>query len=210
MDNIKCPNCGQENQNSNLRCIHCNAKLNSTESSGNFLNVDYSKETAKNIYSNTKKVSHIATAILIIILIPWFLIGIAFFEISLYSIVNDNINSKGYLQTEGKLVDYVDCQYDEGKELCKGLYEYTVDDVTYNGSPNSLSNRSGFKNITTVKYNPNNPNEYVMDSGWNTLLIVGIIIIAVALIIFISGRRALKNLAKKINETVKDNQVINI
>ena len=105
---------------------------------------------------------------------------------------------------------YVDCQYDEGKELCKGLYEYTVDDVTYNGSPNSLSNRSGFKNITTVKYNPNNPNEYVMDSGWNTLLIVGIIIIAVALIIFISGRRALKNLAKKINETVKDNQVINI
>ena len=60
-----------------------------------------------------------------------------------------------------------------------------------------------------VKYNPNNPSEYVMNSGWNTLLIAGIIILIVALVIFISVKKALKNMAKKINETVKYNQVAN-
>lgn len=210
MDNIKCPNCGQENQNTNLRCIYCNAELKPIEQSSNFLNVDYSQENAKTIQSNTKKAGHIANIILVIVLIPWFLIGIAFVGISSYSMMNDNGKSKGYLETEGKLVDYVDCQYDEdGAELCNGLYEYTVDGTTYKGSPNLLSNRSGFKSTITVKYNPNNPSEYVMNSGWNTLLIAGIIILIVALVIFISVKKALKNMAKKINETVKYNQVAN-
>lgn len=48
-----------------------------------------------------------------------------------------------------------------------------------------------------------------MNSGWNTLLIAGIIILIVALVIFISVKKALKNMAKKINETVKYNQVAN-
>lgn len=210
MDNIKCPNCGQENQNTNLRCIYCNAELKPIEQSSNFLNVDYSQENAKAIQSNTKKAGHIANIILVIVLIPWFLIGIAFVGISSYSMMNDNGKSKGYLETEGKLVDYVDCQYDEdGAELCNGLYEYTVDGTTYKGSPNLLSDHSGFKSTITVKYNPNNPSEYVMNSGWNTLLIAGIIILIVALVIFISVKKALKNMAKKINETVKYNQVAN-
>ena len=210
MDNIKCLNCGQENQNTNLRCIYCNAELKPIEQSSNFLNVDYSQENAKAIQSNTKKAGHIANIILVIVLIPWFLIGIAFVGISSYSMMNDNGKSKGYLETEGKLVDYVDCQYDEdGAELCNGLYEYTVDGTTYKGSPNLLSDRSGFKSTITVKYNPNNPSEYVMNSGWNTLLIAGIIILIVALVIFISVKKALKNMAKKINETVKYNQVAN-
>lgn len=210
MDNIKCPNCGQENQNTNLRCIYCNAELKPIEQSSNFLNVDYSQENAKAIQSNTKKAGHIANIILVIVLIPWFLIGIAFVGISSYSMMNDNGKSKGYLETEGKLVDYVDCQYDEdGAELCNGLYEYTVDGTTYKGSPNLLSDYSGFKSTITVKYNPNNPSEYVMNSGWNTLLIAGIIILIVALVIFISVKKALKNMAKKINETVKYNQVAN-
>ena len=48
-----------------------------------------------------------------------------------------------------------------------------------------------------------------MNSGCNTLLIVGIIILVIALVIFISVKKTLKNMAKKINETVKDNQVAN-
>lgn len=49
MDNIKCPNCGQENQNTNIRCIHCGTELNHIESNSNFLNVDYSQENEKKL-----------------------------------------------------------------------------------------------------------------------------------------------------------------
>ena len=31
MDNIKCPNCGYENKNSNIRCEVCNNELNHIE-----------------------------------------------------------------------------------------------------------------------------------------------------------------------------------
>ena len=209
MDNIKCPNCGQENQNTNIRCIHCGTELNHIESNSNFLNVDYSQENEKNINSNIKKFSHIATAILVIVLIPWFIIGTAFIVISLCAIISDNSKANGYLQTEGKLVDYVDCQYDEdGNELCNGLYEYIVDGTIYKGSPNLSSNRSGFKKSITVRYNKNNPSEYVMDSGFNTLLIVGIINLGVTLIIFTAAKIELKKIPEKLNKTLKDNQVI--
>ena len=209
MDNIKCPNCGQENQNTNIRCVHCGTELNHIESNSNFLNVDYSQENEKNINSNIKKFSHIATAILVIVLIPWFIIGTAFIVISSCAIISDNSKAKGYLQTEGKLVDYVDCQYDEdGNELCNGLYEYIVDGTTYKGSPNLSSNRSGFKKSITVRYNTDNPSEYVMDSGFNTLLIVGIIILGVILIIFVAAKIELKKIPEKLNKTLKDNQVI--
>ena len=196
MDNIKCPNCGQENQNSNLRCIHCNAKLNSTESSGNFLNVDYSKETAKNIYSNTKKVSHIATAILIIILIPWFLGGLVFIGIYLYLNITDHNKAKNYFKTDAKLIKY-DCFYDEEGNECSAIYEYIVDGVTYRVSPNVISNSSGFKQTTTVRYNPDDPNEYVIDFDWSYLLITGIIIDSIVTLIFIILK---KSINKKLDE----------
>lgn len=47
-----------------------------------------------------------------------------------------------------------------------------------------------------------------MDSGFNTLLIVGIIILGVTLIIFITAKIELKKIPEKLNKTLKDNQVI--
>lgn len=204
MNTIKCPNCGYENKNTNIRCEACGKELNHIEQSDNFLNNDYQKNV-KTIDLGSKKVKCITSVILIFVLVPWFLIGLFFIGVSSYSSITDNNKSKNYLETEGKLVSYENCQYDDGDELCSGVYEYTVSGVTYKGSPNLLSNRSGFKQTIIVKYNPNNPNEYVIDSGWNWLLIVGIIIVSVVVVIFISVKLSIKKLSKKVKNIEKEN-----
>lgn len=141
---------------------------------------------------------------MIFIFSPWFLIGLVFIGVSSYSNISDNNKSKNYLETEGILVSYENCQYDDdGDELCNAVYEYTVNGVTYKGSPNLLSNRSGFKQTATVKYNPNNPSEYVMNLGWNGLLIVGIIMVTVVLVIFISIKISIKKPSEKANDIKK-------
>ena len=204
MNTIKCPNCGYENKNTNIRCESCGKELNHIEQSDNFLNNDYQKNV-KTIDLGSKKVKGITSVILIFVLAPWFLIGLFFIGVSSYSSITDNNKSKNYLETEGKLVSYENCQYDDGNELCSGVYEYTVSGVTYKGSPNLLSNRSGFKQTIIVKYNPNNPNEYVIDSGWNWLLIVGIIMVTVVVVIFISVKLSIKNSSKKVKNIEKEN-----
>lgn len=204
MNTIKCPNCGYENKNTNIRCESCGKELNHIEQSDNFLNNDYQKNV-KTIDLGSKKVKCITSVILIFVLASWFLIGLFFIGVSSYSSITDNNKSKNYLETEGKLVSYENCQYDDGDELCSGVYEYTVSGVTYKGSPNLLSNRSGFKQTIIVKYNPNNPNEYVIDSGWNWLLIVGIIIVSVVVVIFISVKLSIKNSSKKVKNIEKEN-----
>lgn len=206
MNTIKCTNCGYENKNTNIRCESCGKELNHIEQSDNFLNNDYQKNV-KTIDLGSKKVKCITSVILIFVLASWFLIGLFFIGVSSYSSITDNNKSKNYLETEGKLVSYENCQYDDGDELCSGVYEYTVSGVTYKGSPNLLSNRSGFKQTIIVKYNPNNPNEYVIDSGWNWLLIVGIIIVSVVVVIFILVKNSIKKLSKKVKNIGKENQV---
>lgn len=124
----------------------------------------------------------------------------------MYSNTKDNNKSKNYLETKGYLKSFEDCSYDKDhEELCHAIYEYKVNDVTYNGSPNLLSSRSGFKQTITVKYNPDNPNEYVMDSGWSGLYIFGIIAFIGALVVFI----VIKTIIRKAINSKKDNYVFN-
>lgn len=198
MNTTKCPSCGGENKNTNIRCEFCETELNHTEQNDNFFNIDL----------GSKKIKHIPNIILIVIIAPWFLIGLAFIGISAYSTISDNNKTKNYLETEGKLISYDNCEYDEdGDELCNAIYEYTINGITYKGSPNLLSNRSEFKQVATVKYNPDNPSEYVMNAGWNNLLIFGIIMIIVVLIIFISVKNSLKKLSNQVTNTIeKDSQ----
>ncbi len=204
MNTIICPNCGHENKNTNIKCESCGTELNHVEQSNNFLNNDYSQLNVKTIDLGSKNVKHISSVILIFMLAPWFLFGLIFIGVSSYSSINDNNKSKNYLETEGKLVGYENCQYDDdGDELCDGVYEYTVNGVTYKGSPNLVSNRSGFKKTVIVKYDPNNPGEYVINSGWNILLIVGIIMTIAVVIIFVLVKIFIKKLSKNINDIEK-------
>ena len=199
MNTIKCPNCDHENKNTNIRCESCGMELNHIEQSTNFLNKDYSQENVKTIDLKSKKGKYIISAILIYMIAPWFLCGLAFIGISLYSNITDYSKSKNYLETKGKLISYENCKYDDDRgELCNGVYEYTVNGITYKASPNSLNNRSKFKQTATVKYNPDNPNEYVMNSGWNGLIIIaGIIMVTIAVGIFIYVKTSIKKITNK-------------
>lgn len=208
---MKCNNCGNENKNTNIRCEFCGTELNFANQNDNFLNKDYSLNNVQQMKLNNKKVKLIFNIVLICMFVPWFIAGIAFIAVSSYSNISDNNKSKNYLETEGKISGYNNCTYDDEEgELCNAIYEYVVNGITYKGSPNLSSNKSGFKETITVKYNPNNPNEYVMDSGWNNLLIFGILLVVFVSTLFIVGEILLKILFKKIdNEMEKNNQIVN-
>lgn len=49
MNVVKCPNCGQENKNTNIRCESCGTELNHIEQNDNFLNKDYFQTNVKTI-----------------------------------------------------------------------------------------------------------------------------------------------------------------
>ena len=121
--------------------------------------------------------------------------------------MSDANKTKNYLKTEGKLIDYKNCYYDKGSELCTAEYEYTVNGITYLGTSNSENSRSLFKKTATVKYNPNDPSKYVIDSEWNISLINYIIISILLLVSFISDKKDLEKIfnLEKTNNKKKDN-----
>lgn len=140
----------------------------------------------------------------------FFLIGIIFVGVSLYFNITESNKSKNYLKTEGKLVDFNDCSYnDDENETCEAVYEYVVNNITYKGSPSVLSNRASFKKTVTVKYNPNNHNECVINSNLNILLITGIIIIAVVSLIFVSIKKFINKVLDRLYVIKKGSQVSN-
>lgn len=128
-----------------------------------------------------------------------------------YSVISDKNKSKDYSETVGTLVRYE--QYegafdveneeeDSGEPLCTGVYEYKVDGTTHQGFPNRISNESDFEQTILVKYNPDNPTEFVMDSHWNALLISGIVMVLVVTGIFIAIKISLKKIPDKVNSYI--------
>lgn len=195
MYTVKCPNCGSENKNTNIRCESCGTELNSIFQNEKTIPLDGAKEKL------------IRSIFLIFLYVPFFVMllgGFTFIGTTIYSNVSDKHKSKNYLESEGKLVSYDNCQYNgDDVELCEGVYEYVVNGVTYKGSPNLLTDRSSFKQTIIVKYNPDNPSEYVMYSEYYGLIIAGMILIAVGLVPFISVRILSKKSSNRVNNTKK-------
>lgn len=209
MYNVKCPNCGFENKNTNIRCESCGTELNGVDLSETFPDNDYSYPKVKVVKVSGKKIKLIINIILVASLLLWFVIGLVFIGVSLSSIKTDKDKTANYLETEGKLVGYENCQRDsDGDELCNGVYEYTVGDVVYKGSPNLLSNHTGFKQTVIVKYDPNNPSEYSIYAGWNTLLIVGIVMVIASTGLFIAAEIFLNKFFKDSGDNEEDNEVL--
>lgn len=207
MNTNKCPNCGYENRNTNIRCESCGKELNNANYTS--VNQKLPQLDEKTIDAAKKRANLISNIILIFILGLPFLVGIVFIGVSLYFNITENYNSKNYLKTEGKLVDFDNCQYNNENETCNAIYEYVVNGITYTGSSNVSSNRSDFKQTITVKYNPNDSSEYVINSDFNYLLITGIIIIAVDLLIFVSVKKSINKVFDKLYSTKKGSQVSN-
>lgn len=189
---MRCKNCGSENRSTNIRCDFCGADLISEYNNDdqNFQKIFLGNKTAKRIYN----------IVLVLLLIPWLFIGLAFIGVSTYSKVSDFIKSKNYITTNATLVGYSDCERRDEEELCSAIYEYEVDGITYKASSSLISNKSNFSQIDKVKYNPENPKEYSMNKGWNSLLIVGIVMVTVVIIIFISTQRKWTNLSLRAKE----------
>ena len=199
---MKCPNCGSYNKNTNIRCDFCGNELNSVNYD-NFLNSDYLNIPTFKI--SGKKVGCFGNAILIFVLVPWFLVGLVFVLMSGSSIMSNNTKSKGMQETQGTLVDYSDCQYEGNVLMCNGVYEYVVDGVSYKGSPSIRGSKSALKETIIVKYNSNNPSEYVMDFGWGIFFVVGVIMMIFSLVLFISIRLIIKKHQKKFDENMESN-----
>ena len=202
MNTSKCPNCGYENRNTNIRCESCGKELNNTKYTK--YSEEYCQTDYKSIALAKKKINRVCNIILILILIPWFLGGLVFIGIYLYLNITNNNKAKNYFKTDAKLIKY-DCFYDEEGNECSAIYEYIVDGVTYRVSPNVISNSSGFKQTTMVRYNPDNPNEYVIDFDWSYLLITGIIIDSIVTLIFIILKKSINKKLDKIYNMQKDN-----
>lgn len=202
MNTSKCPNCGYENKDTNIRCESCGNELDNTKYtkySDKYCQPDY-----KSIALAKKKTNRVCNIILTLILIPWFLGGLVFIGIYLYLNISDNNKAKNYLKTDAKLINY-NCFYDEEGDECSAIYEYIVDGATYRVSPDVISNRSGFKQITTVRYNPNDPNECIINFDWSHLLIIGIIIDSIVTLIFIILKRSINKKLDKIYNMQKGN-----
>ena len=192
MDVVNCPTCGHENKNTNIQCESCGAEL---------ISINNSRFKLENIDLNSKKTKRTINLVLLIMFIPCFIIGFVF--IFSWSLINKpNIDGfNNYLKANGKFLELDNCKYVDNDEMCNAVYEYTVNDVTYKGSPNYYSNRLGFKQDVIVYYNPNNPSEYFIgDTDLNGFKNIGIIIIVLSLIIFIIIKVMLKKLTNFVDE----------
>ena len=177
MNTTTCQNCGNVNKSTNTRCTSCGELLTNT--------VQKSK-ISKN------KLVIILNIFLIVSLGPFIFVGIVFTVVGETSIKSDNEKSKNYLETMATFVEISDdCIINEEGRFCKAIYEYKVNGDIFKGSPNFRGSGDVFDKTIKVKYNPNNPKEYVMDAGWSTFskigkgLIIGPIIIFIVFEIFI-------------------------
>lgn len=176
-----CPNCGKDNKNTNIRCVYCGKEL---------LSIDDKKEiNYKSIEISSKKVGCLGFSLVSIFVIPWLLFGLIFIGVGLYSTNNVRMQAKNYDTTIGTIKNY-SCN---SKEECHAYYEYQVNGKAYTVSPSMISSKDGFKQTITVYYNPNNPSEAVVDTEWNYIVYVGILIVVIVLAILIYRIIRIKN-----------------
>ena len=125
-----------------------------------------------------KIIQHIPLCIISVVAIIFLLIGVG-------CTISEKHKAKGYLETEGVIVDYkMEESYRDGKRdvYYTAVYQYVVNGHKYTGSPNKLSDADNFKEKVKVKYNPDNPAECVISSDWYELYIPAIIALGVVII----------------------------
>lgn len=189
MTTIKCPFCGADNNNTNIKCEICGTELISNDPDVFTVNnafPDFDGNVTV-LPSGEKFFKICVKFFLLMTLGPFLICTLAFIVVGSYELISEHNQAKNYLETEGRLVGYKDHTYnDDGDVVCTAIYEYTVRGTTYQGSPKKLSSTSSFKETVPVKYNSDNPAEYVISADWNQLLIFGIAMLLVLITIFIS------------------------
>lgn len=186
---VKCPNCGKENKNTNIKCEFCSTQLideNKFNQYDNFVINSDGIET-KVINVSPKTVGCLGKILSLMFVGPWILAGIVFLGVGLFSSISERNYTKEFEQTTGILTN---CVVDEA------IYEYQVNGDTYIASPSRSSNCDGFKERDIVYYNPNNPSESIMYANWSILIIIGLILVIVPVIILIYTNNQKKKILK--------------
>lgn len=171
---MTCKKCGKENKNTNIKCEFCGNQL-----------IDIKKDKEK---INQTSIKNTYIELILISLITYIIIIVFTSSLIIEGYSNttaQNNATKNYLETEAKLLDVTNCSYDDGDELCLATYEYKVKGKTYYAYPNYLWSKSKYKDVLIVKYNPDNPSEYVLDPRVDSLLVVGIGFLTMFTIVFI-------------------------
>lgn len=163
---VFCPHCKKLNKKTNIQCEFCATQL-----------IDVNKISKIDI--PTKKASWILIIFALLFVGPFLLPGILFLGVGLFDGIHEYTQTKGYEKTIATLKDYTNCTYNDE---CKAIYEYQVDGIIYTVSPDLLGNSDAFAKNDTVYYNPNNPSESIIYTGWNISVIIGLILIISALL----------------------------
>lgn len=162
------------------KCPNCNITINTTNS---VCPTCGTKLITKSIYP----------IIILIFIGPWIMFGLIFMLVGGVLHFREYNLSKEYVKTTGHLEEYYNCN--EG--TCSANYSYQVDGEIYYASPNLSSD--SFSEKADVYYNPNNPRESMMFSGWKILFIAGLLIIIGFSIGGIIAKKKMDNFVKKIN-----------
>lgn len=177
---MKCLNCGKENEDTAASCKFCGSQLSGTINQERIIETINKVESAARY--GQRVISNASFTIIVLIMI---LSGIVFFGIGSYQYISEHIKTNGFEKAEATLKGFTDCEKVEGSETCRAIYEYQIGNVIYTISPNLLTSEDHFKEDTTVCYNPKNPRDAVIYSEWNSLLLIGIVMISIAIILWI-------------------------
>lgn len=163
-----CPHCGQRKYSRyDVRCHYCGYPF-----------IDEAKQ--KNNQEKNRKILNI---VMLLSLAPFFLFGVLFFVVGLFSTISENKKIEGFVKTDAYFVEYSDCYNDgDGDTYCEGIYTYEVDGKKYYASPNEESN--SFPEKREVYYNPNDPEEAIILANWSTLAIVGGVLALGCILVF--------------------------
>ncbi|MBQ9198705.1 MAG: DUF3592 domain-containing protein [Lachnospiraceae bacterium] len=209
---MKCPSCGSENKNTNIKCEICGAVLHPEEEEkyeaaknvespfyGNNSEIDGISKTLNSRKVNSKNIGCFSNVILTIIMIPWIFAGLVFIGVSIYSLINNTRRASDFVEAEGTIVDFVLQRSGRGDKRYNAIYEFEVDGTKYTASPDKEGTKNSFKKTAKIMYNPENPNENLMSAGWGSLLVTGIIMEIVIIAIFIFIKRKIRDLTEDIN-----------
>lgn len=174
-----CPYCGKSKLTIDDKyCHYCKQKFNPTRRLDN------------------KTFGILILGICFIFSFPALLFGSIFLGIGLFSYNEEHSQAEGYIETTGYFVkiNYDDCTYDDGEQLCKAIYEYEVNGVTYEFLTDYYSN--DFDDEKEIYYNPDKPSEAMIFFDWWIFIIIGgtiasfgVISIIVLLIIWLFNRK---------------------
>ena len=174
---VVCNNCGNNSESGSKVCHVCGAPLDFSGGENKSFGETQIGATAASVATGVVKGGIIT--ILVSSLMPLIFFGLVFFIIGLYSNVSTKLESKGYVETTGQLVEYADCYYEDNTELCSAVYKYEVNGIEYTGKGNLFQEPSKFKTTTTIKYDPSNPENYsINNSAPKFFMLIGALVLA--------------------------------